>query len=562
MPTGRSAAGILRRTWGFVFLFLAACNLQIAASPSAPTGTPPVASAETAAVSGGDGWKVEILSPQAGAEAAAGVPLTVTALCTGGETIEAALKVDSGVEAVHPGSIAPGETVALDWKAPVEGKHLLAVEFLDTGKNVHAAELWITVVSGGSSGTPAATPATGASIAFVSISEGSALPASLDSAGFAQAVITVEAGGDEKLIVVKDVILEADGLQVARAHNDSFVLPFRAELAWTPFHGNGKYSLTAYARTADTNQNYFEVIARTSLTVSVEGLPAGAESLRDRFVRLYSERFGLFVPRPPLGRYILPNPDARDPSRWVSAVYLGDFNYEIDLFDDGAVSTNRMALNHIEPGLATICRPAGVLRMLGVFVDYGNTGIPRDQAFTELAAAREQTADWHRSYAAAMGLSAPLLELQITPAFVSAPPVPGEFLTAAQIQSATGISTRDFDLVAQIDLDSGAALSNKYGGLGWTLYGGCLPSGSDRVNLYMTIQSSADLSQSLYGSLLVHELSHSLGWQHWWPTGTAGADDQLIWNYDRSAFPFLFFGWTDADGDGTVEILDPNPYGT
>jgi hypothetical protein len=199
--------------------------------------------------------------------------------------------------------------------------------------------------------------------------------------------------------------------------------------------------------------------------------------------------------------------------------------------------------------------------MLGVFVDYSNTGIQQDQAYAALAAAQAESADWHRSYAAAKGLSAPLLQIETTPAFVSAPPVPGEFLTAAQIQTATGISTREYDLVAQIDLDSGAALSNKYGGLGWTLYGGCLPAGSDRVNLYMTVQSPADLAGALYGSLLVHELSHSLGWQHWWTTGANGADDQLIWNYDRSAFPFLFFGWTDVDGDGTIEILDPNPYG-
>ena len=141
MPTGRFTAGILRRQWGFVFLFLAACNLQIAPSTSAPTGAPPDIATGTTAFAGGAGWKVEILSPQPGTEAAAGVPLTVTARCTGGETIEATLKVDSNVEAVHSGSIAPGETVALEWKSPGEGKHLLAVEFLDTGKNTHAAEM-------------------------------------------------------------------------------------------------------------------------------------------------------------------------------------------------------------------------------------------------------------------------------------------------------------------------------------------------------------------------------------------------------------------------------------
>ena len=122
----------------------------------------------------------------------------------------------------------------------------------------------------------------------------------------------------------------------------------------------------------------------------------------------------------------------------MSAVFLGDLNYEIDLFDDGTVATNRMAVNRVEPGLATICRPVGVLRMLGVFVDYGNTGISQDQAYAALAAAQVESADWHRAYAAANGLPAPLLELHITPAFISAPPVPGEFLTASQFNRRRG----------------------------------------------------------------------------------------------------------------------------
>ncbi len=214
-------------------------------------------------------------------------------------------------------------------------------------------------------------------------------------------------------------------MQVARAHNDSSAHPFRADLSWTPFRGNGKYTLTAFARTADAAENHFTPVASASLAVDVEGIPAGSESVRNRFVRLYSERFGLTVPIPPLARYIRPNPAALDPSRWVSVVYLGDHDYEIDLMDDGSVQTARMAVNHAEAGLATICRPMGILKILVVFVDYGNTGISQDQAFAALAAAQSQSANWHQAYAAAHGLSAPLLQINTTPAFISAPPVPG-----------------------------------------------------------------------------------------------------------------------------------------
>jgi hypothetical protein len=505
------------------------------------------------------GFQVEILSPLNGAEVPAGQPLTVTARCTGGVAIEAMLSVDSNSVANLPSSIPPGQAIELVWSSPTEGKHRLTVEFLDDQKTSHPAEIDILVVASAAS-TASATEMPkpgGATISFISLTDGSPLTAGLDSAGIAIATVTLQAEGDS----IKDIILEADGLQVARAHNDSYGSPFRADLSWTPYRGNGTYTLTAYARTADSAENYFTPLANAALTVGVEGIPAGSESIRDRFIQLYSERFGLSVPIPPLARYIRPAPAALDPSRWVSVAYIGNYDYEINLMDDGSVKTNRMAVNHAEAGLATICRPTGTLDMLVVFVDYGNTGIARDPAFTALADAQSHSAGWHQTYAASHGLSAPLLQINTTPAWISAPPVAGEFLTAGQIQSLTGFSTRDYDLVAQVDLDSGAAVGARYHGLGFALYGGCLPGGSEQVNLFMTVQTSGDLAAGLYGSLLDHELSHDLGWQHWWPTGSGGAGDQMIWKNDNSCFASLFFGWTDVDGDGTIELFDSTPYG-
>jgi hypothetical protein len=62
------------------------------------------------------------------------------------------------------------------------------------------------------------------------------------------------------------------------------------------------------------------------------------------------------------------------------------------------------------------------------------------------------------------------------------------------------------------------------------------------------------------GSVFGHELEHGMGWQHWWLNGLANNLDWMT----RSSFwmPTLLFGWTDTDGDGTVEILDTStPYG-
>jgi hypothetical protein len=47
---------------------------------------------------------------------------------------------------------------------------------------------------------------------------------------------------------------------------------------------------------------------------------------------------------------------------------------------------------------------------------------------------------------------------------------------------------------------------------------------------------------------------------HDWPCSDGTTVDQADC-CDAGNLPTLMLGWTDTDGDGTVEILDPTPYG-
>ncbi len=190
------------------------------------------------------------------------------------------------------------------------------------------------------------------------------------------------------------------GLQVARAHNDASTTPFRADLDWSPWHGNGLYTLTITARSADD----------------------------------------------------------------------GDHIYEIDLFDDGRVETNLLALES-DYGESLMCRPVGHYRTLVVFVDFGNTIVTQEMALDALKTAAERANQWHADYAAEHGLSEPLITLELTGAYMPPPPpAPGEFLTAEQIQSRTGFDVMDFDLVAQVDLDNDETLAQSWGGTGFRAF--------------------------------------------------------------------------------------------
>ena len=84
MRIQHSAAGFFRRPWWIVFLFLAACNFPVVPVHPRPPAPRRISRRGRHLLAGGAGWKVEILSPQPGTEVPAGVPLTVTARCTGG----------------------------------------------------------------------------------------------------------------------------------------------------------------------------------------------------------------------------------------------------------------------------------------------------------------------------------------------------------------------------------------------------------------------------------------------------------------------------------------------
>jgi hypothetical protein len=218
MVTGLHAPKTLRGLFVCIILLASACNLKLQ-SPASPVGGLASGTATETSISGvqpsGTGFQVEILSPLNGAEVPAGQPLTVTARCTGGVAIEAMLSVDSNSVANLPSSIPPGQAIELVWPSPTEGKHRLTVEFLDDQKTSHPAEIDILVVASAAStasATETPTPG-GATISFISLTDGSPLTAGLDSAGEAFATVTLQAEGDS----IKDIILEADGLQVARA---------------------------------------------------------------------------------------------------------------------------------------------------------------------------------------------------------------------------------------------------------------------------------------------------------------------------------------------------------
>jgi hypothetical protein len=399
---------------------------------------------------------------------------------------------------------------------------------------------------------PAATSPAGSTspglIRFESLSDGATIVGTTDPVtGLPSATVRV-ISQDSSM----PVFLDADGIS-SGYYYDPTQSSTTMDIQWTPWHGNGLYLLDLHL--VEWTSAAGSIVEQQSITVNVTGIPDGTPTVEERFSQLFLERYGFQPTNPAFTRYIRLFPDAVDASRWVSAIYYNDYLYELQLMDDGSVSQFYTYTNFDND--YDICRPSGIIRMLAVIVDYGNTDIDQNAVVADLnqsvAAANQRWAD----YSTSMGLSQPILQVELVTALAGAPSIPGQYLTADEVRNRTGYDPAQFDLLTEVDLDRDNLATGQYGGLGVSLTGGCRSSGATRTNIAMNMSSSVDgfIGESIFG----HELIHALGWQHWWSNGNGSTADWAefggIW------MPYRMFGWMDLDGDGIIEIQDSTPYG-
>ncbi|MBI4732310.1 MAG: hypothetical protein HY781_09355 [Chloroflexi bacterium] len=346
------------------------------------------------------------------------------------------------------------------------------------------------------------------------------------------------------------IVLDADGIQVARVR--LIYLPGATEtvFTWTAWHGNGWYHLDLYK----INQKG-TILGQQGINVNVADIPEELPTVPERFQAAYQQYFGLSLSSPAFAHFNQDNPEETKWNLWTSAVYLDDTLYKVYFYDESNITgTNAQSLSS---GEYSVCQPRGNYKILLVIVDYGNTSITPDAA-TEKHIAAEQAANqrWVE-YSSGLGLAEPILQTETTITYLAAPPVPGELVTAEQVRSLTGYDPSDFDILAEVDLDVAIRVPQKHGGGGVAFMGGCKPEGSQAVNMIVGISNRDDLT-NMAAALYDHELIHLFGWVHSWPDGDGSGPAQLN---EGHWFPFKLFGWTDTNDDGIIEILSDLPYG-
>jgi hypothetical protein len=350
---------------------------------------------------------------------------------------------------------------------------------------------------------------------------------------------------------VHHLVLEADGLMVARIKYEFLRGMSMTTFTWTPWHGNGEYRLDLY------KVNYYgTVLSHQQALVEVIGIPDDFPTVAERFTQAYKTYLDLDVPAPIFVHYSGEDPGESIHDQWVSAAYMNDMYYTVYFYDKGLViGTNKMSLL---TGEFSVCRPAGDYSILAVVVDYGNTTVKPQNVETKLLAAEKASNEHWSAVSAQLGLSTPILHTTTTVVHLDSPPNPGVLVTPAQVLALTGYDPADYDMLAEFDIDLALSVPRSFGGGGVAFRGACQPGGAQKVNMVVAADDP-DHVTGMTASLYDHEMIHLFGWQHTWPDGDGGAvaqSNQGHW------FPYRLFGWFDSDGDGVVEILDPDPYGT
>jgi hypothetical protein len=384
--------------------------------------------------------------------------------------------------------------------------------------------------------------------------------------------------------VVDNLVFESNDGDSTSIANDAHVAPFHGSWNWTPRGGAKTYRLSVEGIRSDKS-----VDAKVFVDVQVTGLSAIARTVtptiarptdppytvdaavRSKILDAYKRDFGLTLKWPALGRKF--RFGVEDP--WVSTAWVNGYLYEVDVKPGGAIETYKSPVYpktdvdfNKSISKTPLCKPAGVYTMLVVFLDYGNLTVKQEELMADLRVATDSVNRDYAAYPSAGTGSAPILQLKTKGVVIKPPPNMKDFrLLPGALAQYTGVDPSEYQWVGQVDLDSSHTARKAWGGVASTSDGYAYAACPDKpvdINTWIEVSSLDQLTgeyNMLTEVLLAHEVFHLFGYpaSHNWACTDGWTKDA----YDQcgaSKIPAMLLGWTDMDGDGIPEILDPTPY--
>jgi hypothetical protein len=344
----------------------------------------------------------------------------------------------------------------------------------------------------------------------------------------------------------------------------------------SPFINTALKPYTTYTITLDTtvktaigkalNNDY-------SFSFTIAKAKYNNSNIKEYAIQLFRSQFDIDVCSPFIAPVYATITNGRICDYWIAIAYLDKFPFRLFITEDGSFlrgykSKHYPNLN--DPDRIVYVEPKGIKNVLNVFLDYGNSDIM--QVFDKYWCHSQDTINnEYMEYFKSWGIKDTVLYFKNTNICINAELVGDEAYVYQNLYpflKSKGFNVDSYDVIIIMNMNPGSDIC-----CAWQV--STLP-GEGPFNIvchdfrHQTVNyanyTQADFNIYAF-ALYFEEMQHCFGYEHSMPLryfyNNMTPDIEVAHLQGK---PNLFvlpgvFGWDDTDGNGIIEILEPNPFG-
>ena len=342
----------------------------------------------------------------------------------------------------------------------------------------------------------------------------------------------------------------------------------------SPFINTALKPNTTYTITLDTtvkttsgkalNRNY-------SFSFKIAEEKYNNSNIKEYAIPLFRSQFGIDLCSPFIAKVYATNTNGRICDYWIATAYLDKYPLRLFITEDGSFLRGykfQHYPNLNDPNRVVYIEPKGIKNIINVFLDYGNSDISQvyDKYWSHL---QDSINNEYTKYFKSWGIKDTMLYLKNTNICINAALVGKDAYLYTNLYpylKSNGYDVNLYDLIIIMNMNPGSDICCAWQVSTHPEEGPfnlvCHDFRHQSVNFANYTQ--ADFNDYAY-TIYFEEMQHAFGYEHGMPL-------RYFYNHltpevaHLQGKPDLFvlpgvFGWDDTDGNGIIEILEPNPFG-
>ncbi len=308
-----------------------------------------------------------------------------------------------------------------------------------------------------------------------------------------------------------------------------------------------------------------------SLSFTISQAKYNYSNIKEYAVQLFKSQFGINLCSPFIAPVYATSTNGRICDYWIAIAYLDKYPLRLFITEDGSFLRDYKFQHYpylSDPERIVYIEPKGIKKILNVFLDYGNSDISQvyDKYWSH---SQDSINNEYTKYFKSWGIKDTVLYFKNTNICINAALVGNDAYAYSNLYpylKSNGYDVNSYDLIIIMNMNPGSEIC-----CAWQV--STLP-GEGPFSLVChdfrhQTENFANYTQAdlnLYARTIYYEeMQHAFGYEHSMPlrffyNSMAPEVAHLHGKPDMFVMPGIF-GWDDTDGNGIIEILEPNPFG-